>query len=191
MRKQAERCRRLMKRVPAKRSVSGLARSGSQEVAGADLVSRVFHPEEEAMKVRDCMSRDVEVISPDDTIEAAAKTMSVIDAGILPVAEDDRLVGMVTDRDLAIRAVGTGRPPSTTVREVMTHEVKYCFEDDEAEDALDNMAEQQLRRLPVLDQDKRLVGIVSISDLADEETAEAGKALSDIATPSAQHSQSV
>ena len=143
------------------------------------------------MKVSECMSRDVETVSPEDTIQYAARMMAQIDAGILPVHERGHLVGVVTDRDIAIRGVGAGQQPDTRVDDVMTREVKYCLEDDEVDDVLDNMADIQLRRLPVVNGDKRLVGIVSLSDMAAQESAEAGKALSDIARPSALHSQTL
>ena len=143
------------------------------------------------MRISECMSRDVETVSPDDTIQYAARMMAQIDAGILPVHERGRLVGVVTDRDIAIRGVGVGQQPDTRVADVMTREVKYCFEDDEVDDVLDNMADIQLRRLPVVNREKRLVGIVSLSDMAAQESAEAGKALSDIARPSALHSQTL
>jgi len=116
--------------------------------------------------------------------------MAEIDAGFLPVRENDRLVGIVTDRDIAIRGVAKGLPPDAEVRQVMSDEIRYCFEDDDAEDVLANMGEIQVRRLPVLNRDKRLVGIVSITDLAGNgDAAQAGEALSEIARPSALHSQ--
>lgn len=141
------------------------------------------------MQVSECMTTDVQVVSPDDTIQSAARMMAQIDAGILPVGDNDRLVGFVTDRDIAVRAVAHGRSATTPVSDVMTHEVKYCFADEDVDDVLDNMANLQIRRLPVLDRDKRLVGIVSLSDLAEDETRHTGKALSEIARPSALHSQ--
>ena len=141
------------------------------------------------MQVKECMTREVRVISPEDTIERAAQLMGQIDAGVLPVSENDRLVGMITDRDIAIRGVAEGCGPSARVRDVMSREVKYCFDDSETDEVLDNMAEIQVRRMPVVDHDKRLVGIVSIGDLAKEESRETGKALSDIARPSGLHSQ--
>jgi len=118
------------------------------------------------MRVNECMTRDVEIANPRETLRHAAQAMARIDAGALPVGENDRLVGMITDRDIAVRGVGKGRSPDATVGEVMSKEVKYCFEDDDADDVLRNMAELQVRRLPVLDREKRLVGIISLSDLA-------------------------
>jgi CBS domain-containing protein len=141
------------------------------------------------MQVSECMTHDVRVVSPQDTIQSAARMMAEIDAGVLPVAEDDRLVGMLTDRDIAIRGVGNGCDAGAAVAQVMTRELKYCFDDEDADDVLDNMADLQVRRLPVLSRDKRLVGIVSLSDLADDEARHTGKALGDIARPSSLHSQ--
>lgn len=141
------------------------------------------------MKVRECMSRNVQVAAPDHTMQSAAQVMADIDAGFLPVAQDDRLIGIVTDRDIAIRGVAAGHPPETNIQEVMSRQVRYCYDDQSAQQVLDNMGEIQVRRLPVVDRDKKLVGIVSISDLAGGEIIETGKALSEIAQPSAQHSQ--
>jgi CBS domain-containing protein len=92
--------------------------------------------------------------------------MAEIEAGALPVGEDDRLVGMLTDRDITVRAVAAGLGPDCPVREVMTHDVKYVYEDETIDDLARNIATLQVRRLPVLNRDKRLVGIVSLSDLA-------------------------
>ena len=118
------------------------------------------------MKVSEIMTRGVEIASPDDTIQQAASRMAELDAGVLPVGENDRLVGMLTDRDIAIRAVAQGRGPDTKVREAMTPEVRYCFEDEDLDDVVDNMGENKVRRLPVMSRDKRLVGIVSSGDVA-------------------------
>ena len=141
------------------------------------------------MKINECMTRDVRVISPDDRIERAAQLMAQIDAGVLPVSNGDRLVGMITDRDIAIRGIGEGCGPDARVGDIMSQEVKYCYADEDTEQVLENMAEIQVRRLPVVDKDKRLVGIVSIGDLAKEQEAETGEALRDIARPSGLHSQ--
>lgn len=143
------------------------------------------------MKVSDVMSRDVRVIGPDDTVQQAAVEMGRIDAGILPIAENDRLVGMLTDRDIAIRVVGQGRGPDTKVREVMTREVLYCYDDEAVSHVSQNMAEQQVRRLPVVDRAKRLVGIVSLGDIAARQDPEkTGEALRGVSEPSRRHSQS-
>jgi CBS domain-containing protein len=142
-------------------------------------------------KVADVMSRNVKLASPDDTVQQAARVMSEQDTGVLPVGENDRLVGMVTDRDLAVRALAAGKDPSKTkLREVMSGEPLYVFEDDPVERAAASMAEQQVRRMPVLNRDKRLVGIVSVGDLAREALgAAAGQALSGISQPGGLHRQ--
>lgn len=142
------------------------------------------------MKVSECMTREVELTSPTDTIQQAAKLMAQIDAGILPVGDGDRLVGMLTDRDIAIRGVAEGRDPDTPVREVMSAEVRYCFEDDDVAAAADNMAELQVRRLPVISRDKRLIGIISLADIAREhEPKNTGETLQGISRPGGQHTQ--
>ncbi|TKB78480.1 MAG: CBS domain-containing protein, partial [Mesorhizobium sp.] len=102
------------------------------------------------MKVGNCMTKDVEIASPQQTLRDAAEMMGRLDAGAMPVGENDRLVGMVTDRDIAIRGVAQGKTPDAKVREVMSTEVRYCFEDEDAEDVLRNMADLKVRRLPVL-----------------------------------------
>lgn len=144
------------------------------------------------MKVNECMTREVRIVDPAETLQDASRIMAEFDTGFLPVGEDDRLIGIVTDRDIAIRAVANGREPGTRIREVMSDEVLYCFADDDCEEALANMAELQVRRLPVIDHDKRLVGIVSISDLAvNGESPEIAETIVDIARPSGLHSQSI
>lgn len=143
------------------------------------------------MRVSEAMTRDVTVASPDDTLQQAASAMAALDAGVLPVGENDRLVGMLTDRDIAVRAVAQGMGPETSVREVMSEEVKYCFEDEDLETVTQNMGDIQLRRLPVLNRDKRLVGIVSLGDIATNSgDTLAGQALSGISQPGGEHSQS-
>ena len=119
------------------------------------------------MQLKDVMTRDVEVIHPNATLEEAAAKMDALNVGPLPVCDGDRLVGMLTDRDVTVRATAAGRDPKTTrVREVMTDEVVYCFEDQDTNEAARIMEEKQIRRLVILNRDKRLVGIVSLGDLA-------------------------
>jgi CBS domain-containing protein len=144
------------------------------------------------MKVREAMTRDVRLVKPDQPISEAARLMAEFDIGAVPVEENDRLVGMITDRDIAVRAVGAGLGPDTAVREVMSREVKYCFEDQSIDEVTQNMGELRIRRLPVLTRDKRLIGILSLGDLAIDEGArdEAGEALGGISRPGGQHSQS-
>jgi CBS domain-containing protein len=136
------------------------------------------------------MSSDVHLASPGDTIQSAAKTMASIDAGAIPVGENGRLVGMITDRDIAIRAVAAGRGPESRVADVMSHDVKYCYDDEDSEHVLANMGDIQVRRLPVLNREKRLVGIVSLGDLAKTAArAKTGQALGDISRPGGSHTQ--
>jgi CBS domain-containing protein len=143
-----------------------------------------------AMNVESCMSKDVRIASPSDAIRDAARTMREIDAGFLPVGENDRLVGMITDRDIAVRAVAEGRAPDTPVREVMTTEVLYCYADDSVDEAADRMGELQVRRLPVLSRDKRLVGIISIGDVSQAaRESETGETLAEISKPGGRRSQ--
>ena len=138
------------------------------------------------MKVKEIMSPDVRIASPKDTLQQAARMMEEMDCGCLPVGEDDRLVGMVSDRDITIRAVAQGKAPDRcTVGEVMSNDIKYIYDDETLEDASRNMSEQQVRRLPVLNRKKRLVGIVSLGDLALNAKDNAGKALKDVSQPSA------
>src|SRR2546425_10830707 len=144
-----------------------------------------------AMKVSEAMTRDVRVASPEETVQQAAQTMASLDAGALPVGEKDHLVGMITDRDIAIRGIAKGKGPKAKVRDVMTKDVKYCFDDQEVEEVTRNMADIQVRRLPVVDHDKRLVGILSLADIATSpEATDAAEALSGISQPGGQHTQS-
>jgi CBS domain-containing protein len=137
------------------------------------------------MQVREIMTRDVSIISPDETLQTAALHMAQLDVGVLPVGEGDRLVGMITDRDIVVRGVAEGMPPSAKVREAMTPDIKYCFVDQEIDEIAENMADIQVRRLPVLDRDKRLVGILSLCDLAtSDEVEQATEALCGISRPS-------
>jgi CBS domain-containing protein len=142
------------------------------------------------MQVRDAMTHDVHVATPMQTIRDVARLMAEIDAGVLPVGENDRLVGMITDRDIALRAVAKGLGPETPVREVMSKEqVLYCFEDDDVDDVAKNMGEVKVRRLPVVDRNKRLVGIISLGDVAQCETRAAGKSIEKISSKGGPHDQ--
>ena len=135
------------------------------------------------MKVSEIMTRDVCIARPDHTIEDVARMMLAIDAGLLPVGEDDTLVGTITDRDIAVRAVAEGKDPATTtVREAMSEGIRYCFEDQTVDEAADLMGREQIRRLPILNREKRLVGIVALGDLATRTLASrpAGEALSGV-----------
>ena len=142
------------------------------------------------MRVNEAMSRDVQVARPNQTIQEAAKMMCDMDVGALPVGEDDRLVGMITDRDIAVRAVAENKAPSTKVRDVMTDDVKFCFDDEDADHVARNVGEQQVRRLPVVNRDKRLVGILALADLATQGGARpATQALEGISQPGGRHTQ--
>ena len=142
------------------------------------------------MKVSKIMSRDVTLLNPDQTICVAASLMAEIDAGALPVGENDRLVGMITDRDIAIRAVAQGRSADTKVADVMSKEVLYCFDTDEIDDVARNMGKARVRRLPVVNRDKRLVGIVSLGDLArNDDATNIGQTVTRVSTPGGKHDQ--
>jgi CBS domain-containing protein len=144
------------------------------------------------MQVSEAMSNDVKVANPNQSIRDAARLMAEIDAGILPVGENDKLVGVITDRDIAIRAVGADKGPATPIREIMSKDVKYCFEDDDLDDIAQNMADIKVRRLPVLNREKRLVGILSLGDMAlTDGPSNAGSALCGISEPGGEHSQSM
>ena len=119
------------------------------------------------MRVSEAMTRDVRLARPDQSIHEIARIMADYEIGSLPVGENDRLVGMITDRDIAVRAVAEGKSPDATqVREVMSQDVKFCYEDDEIAAIAKNMGDCQVHRLPVLNRDKRLVGIVALADVA-------------------------
>jgi CBS domain-containing protein len=137
-------------------------------------------------KLSEVMNTDVQTISPEATIEEAAQEMRDGDFGLVPVVEDEELIGVITDRDIAIRAVAEGRDPSTLVREVMSEGVVWASEDDSVEDAARIMSDHQIRRLPIVDADQHLVGIVSLGDFAvdSSDIEPVVEALSDISRPS-------
>lgn len=137
------------------------------------------------MKIKEAMTTNVRIAKPDQTIREAARAMAEVDSGVLPVGENDRLIGMITDRDIAVRGVGEG--PETSVREVMTDHVDYCFEDQDIEEVTKNMASIKVRRLPVLNREKRLVGIISLGDIAQSGEARTDQALGKISRPGGEH----
>jgi CBS domain-containing protein len=140
------------------------------------------------MKLRDVMTKGVEYARPDDTIAQAAERMRELNVGSLPVCEDGGLIGMLTDRDITVRATAGSRDPRETyVSDVMTLEAFYCFEDQDVEEAARLMQEKQVRRLLVLSRDKRLVGIVSLGDLAVKAGNDrlSGEALEQVSEPAA------
>jgi CBS domain-containing protein len=145
---------------------------------------------EAEMKVSDVMTRDVMIANPQESIQQAAKAMAGFDTGALPVGESGRLVGMITDRDIAIRGIGQGKGPHAKIRDVMSQEIKYCFADQDVEEVTQDMADIQVRRLPVLDRDKRMVGILSLGDIAmKSDNGAAADALSGISRPGGAHNQ--
>jgi len=136
------------------------------------------------MQAQDLMSRDVNTASPDETLRKVAKRMIDLDVGALPVSDNDRLIGMITDRDIVVRGIAAGKGPNAKVRDVMTPEIKYCFADQDVDEIASNMADIQVRRLPVVSRDKRLVGILSLGDIATSDDPDcATEALSGISRP--------
>lgn len=138
------------------------------------------------MQVKDIMTKDVETVTPDTLIRDAAVLMRDVNTGFLPVGDDDQLVGTLTDRDIVIRSTAEGQDPKVArVREAMSEDLIYCFEDDDVTEAAALMGEKQIRRLPVLNSDKRLVGVLSLGDIARETTATelTGQAMEDITEP--------
>ena len=117
------------------------------------------------MKVSEAMTNDVRIANPDDTIREAAQTLAELDAGALPVGEDDKLVGMITDRDIAIRAIAEGKGPDTKVRDVMTPDVTYCFDAPAIDEAQTHIGENRPRRMAVINHDTRLVGTLLFADI--------------------------
>jgi CBS domain-containing protein len=143
------------------------------------------------MRVSEAMTRDVKVCTPGQTIREVARTMGEIDAGAMPVGENDRLIGMITDRDIAVRAVAQGKGPDTPVREVMSEHVEYCYDDEDLERVAQGMAEVRVRRLPVVNREKRLVGILSLGDVARTEAQPnvVAEAVAEVSTPGGPHRQ--
>ncbi|MBC8119575.1 MAG: CBS domain-containing protein [Burkholderiaceae bacterium] len=129
------------------------------------------------------MTPDVEVLRPEETLRDAARAMADLDVGSLPVCDGRRLVGMITDRDITIRAVAEGKSVDTAVSEVMTDNVVWCVETDSVDDVLQQMADAQIRRIPVVDANRQLVGIVALGDIALEEDDDVDETLRDISMP--------
>ncbi len=137
------------------------------------------------MKISEIMTRNVRVVAPDRTIQEAARLMDDMNVGVLPVCDGRRLKGMITDRDITVRATAAGLPPDTTrVRDVMSDNVWWCFDDDDVDHIVELMSDHQIRRLPVVDREKHLVGIVALGDLATDREDRASRALQRISTPS-------
>lgn len=141
------------------------------------------------MLISEIMTRTVEIASPEDTIREAAQRMLDHDIGFMPVGEDDKLVGMVTDRDIVTRGVAAGLDGSGKVRDVMTKDVKYCIDSDEIDDVATNMGDIQVRRLVVVDDDKQLCGVVSLADTIHANKLSTGTAFSGVVRPGGSHTQ--
>jgi CBS domain-containing protein len=137
-------------------------------------------------QVKDVMTKDVEIINPNDSLKDAAEKMRTLNVGPLPVCDGDRLKGIITDRDIVVRAVSQGMDPNQTrVSQAMTDEIEYVYEDDDISQVSRKMKDEQIRRILVVNRDKRLVGIVALGDLAEAmDTEEAGKTLESISEPS-------
>ena len=141
------------------------------------------------MKIKDVMTRAVQTVRPDQTLQEAAAKMKALDVGPIPVTDGDRLVGMITDRDIVVRAVAEGRDSRTTkVREAMTSEVVCCNEDDDVTEAATKMKDRQIRRIVVVDGQQRVAGIVSLGDIAVDTSDEkmSGRVLEEVSKPSHQ-----
>jgi CBS domain-containing protein len=142
------------------------------------------------MKVSEVMTRDVQTVRPEQPVQQAASFMLSADAGSIPVTDGDRLIGMITDRDIAVRGIAKGYGPDTPVRELMTNDVICARADDDVEEIASRMSEAQVRRLPVIDEQERLCGIVSLGDLSresDDDTA--SEALEGVSKPGGRHQQ--
>ena len=142
------------------------------------------------MKVSEVMTRDVHTIQPDQPVQDAASFMLSADAGSIPVTDGDRLIGMITDRDIAVRGIARGHGPETLVRDLMTNDIICARIDDDCDDVASKMSEAQVRRLPVIDEEDRLCGIVSLGDLAREARDDsAQQALEGVVQPGGEHRQ--
>jgi CBS domain-containing protein len=136
-------------------------------------------------QIKELMSRDVQVIGPDETIAEAARRMAEGDFGMLPVGENDRMIGAISDRDIAVRGLGAGLDGKAKVRDVMSQGVCWAYDDESVDEAAKIMSDKQIRRLPIVNRDKRLVGILSLGDIAVKKTEQkpAAQALSAISEP--------
>jgi CBS domain-containing protein len=142
------------------------------------------------MRIQEIMTANVRMVRPEQTVAEAAKLMAEEDLGFLPVSNDERLVGIITDRDITVRVIAEGRDGRALIGDVMSDQVKYCYADQSVEEVIANMGDIQVRRLPVVSREKRLVGVVSLADAALKHNPEAaGEALNDVVEPGGPHSQ--
>ena len=142
------------------------------------------------MKIRDFMTTEIETVTADQTVKEAAGFMLSADTGSIPVCDEGKVIGMITDRDIAVRGVAEGLGPDTAVRQLMSEKIVCARDDDEVSTVAQRMSEAQVRRLPVLNADGKLVGIVSLGDLSREASdAAANRALEGVSAPGGQHQQ--
>lgn len=143
--------------------------------------------------IADVMTRDVRSVSPQETVRRAAEMMDELNVGSLPVCDGQKLVGIVTDRDITVRATAAGRAPDEArVQEVMTDQIRWCFDDQSVDEVMQQMGDAQIRRVPVIDHNtKQLVGIVSLGDLATKHSAQVDRTLENISSPSEPDRQSL
>ena len=141
------------------------------------------------MQIKDVMSNSCDWVAPESTLADAAQTMKAKDVGFLPVGENDRLIGVITDRDITLRAVAGNMDATTQIRDVMTPKVFYCFDDQAVDEICTNMSDVKVRRLPVVNRDKRLVGTVSLGDLSQAQTQQSGETLQSITQNATRASQ--
>ena len=134
-------------------------------------------------RISEIMTTDVEVVGPEETLRDAARAMADLDVGSLPVCDGRKLIGMITDRDITVRAVAEGKSSDTAVRDVMTDDVVWCTDSDSVDDVLGQMSDAQIRRIPVVDKNRQLVGIVALGDIALEEDDDVDETLRDISMP--------
>ena len=136
-------------------------------------------------RIADVMTRDVTSVAPQESLRHAAEMMDELNVGALPVCDGERLVGMITDRDITVRATAAGEmPENTRVEEVMTDQVRWCFDNQSVEDVMKQMGDTQIRRMPVVEHDtQKLIGIISLGDLATKHSAEVDRTLEEISTP--------
>ncbi|HYR41778.1 MAG TPA: CBS domain-containing protein [Terriglobia bacterium] len=133
------------------------------------------------MKVREIMTTNVECVAPDTGVLELAGKMKTLDIGFIPICENDRLAGTVTDRDIVIRGIAGGKNISTSkANDIMTKDIFWCFDDEDVKDVARRMSEKEVRRMLILNREKRLVGVVSIGDISRVEEKESGKALKNI-----------
>ena len=142
------------------------------------------------MKISEVMTRDVRTVRPDQTAQEAANFMLSEDTGSMPVSDGDRLLGMITDRDIAVRGVAKGHGPDTPISELMTNDVVCARDTDDVADVASKMSSAQVRRMPIVDSSDRICGIVSLGDLSREADADAAaQALQGVSAPGGQHNQ--